>query len=106
MEFPPFPPRFSRGTLQELKAYGIDVHVHDPAADAGEARHEYGLELKSWDDLPRAEAIVAAVSHREFLARPLSEYLAKVVENGCFIDVKSQYDQAALLKAGLSVWRL
>ena len=92
--------------VQELMAFGIDVHIHDPAADAGEARHEYGLELKSWDDLPRAEAIVAAVSHKEFLAKPLSAYLAKVVENGCFIDVKSQYDQAALVKAGLSVWRL
>ncbi len=92
--------------IQELQAFGIDVHVHDPVADAKEARHEYGLELKTWEDLPRAEAIVAAVSHCEFLARPLREYLSKVAENGCFIDVKSQYDQAALREAGLSVWRL
>lgn len=92
--------------IRELQDYGIEVHVHDPVADAKEAHHEYGLELMAWEDLPRADAIVAAVSHREFLARPLGEYLAKVAENGCFIDVKSQYDQAALLKAGLSVWRL
>ena len=92
--------------IQELQAYGIDVHVHDPVADPKEARHEYGLELKAWDELPRADAIIAAVSHRELLARPLSGLLSKVAENGCFIDVKSQYDQAALLKAGLSVWRL
>lgn len=92
--------------IQELQAFGIDVHVHDPVADAKEARHEYGLELKTWEKLPRAEAIIAAVSHREFLARPMSEYLSKVAENGCFIDVKSQYDQSALREAGLSVWRL
>jgi UDP-N-acetyl-D-glucosamine/UDP-N-acetyl-D-galactosamine dehydrogenase len=92
--------------IQELQAFGIDVHVHDPVADAKEARHEYGLELKTWENLPRAEAIIAAVSHREFLARPLSGYLSKVAENGCFIDVKSQYDQTALREAGLSVWRL
>ena len=92
--------------IQELRAYGIDVHVHDPVADSKEARHEYGLELKTWENLPRAEAIIAAVSHREFLARPLSEYLCKVAENGCFIDVKSQHDQTALREAGLSVWRL
>jgi len=92
--------------IQELQAYGIDVHVHDPVADSKEAQHEYGLELKTWENLPRAEAIVAAVSHREFLAKPLSDYLSKVAENGCFIDVKSQYDQSALRKAGLSVWRL
>ena len=84
----------------------FDVLVHDPVADAKEARHEYGFELKSWEHLPRAEAIVAAVSHREFLARPLSEYISKVAENGCFIDVKSHYDQTALRKAGLTFWRL
>jgi len=29
-----------------------------------------------------------------------------VVEQGCFIDVKSQFDIAALREAGLTVWRL
>ena len=92
--------------IQELQDYGIDVYVHDPIANSNEARHEYGLELKTWENLPRADAIIAAVSHRELLARPLSDFQSKVAENGCFIDVKSQFDQAALHKAGLSVWRL
>jgi UDP-N-acetyl-D-galactosamine dehydrogenase len=92
--------------IQELKSFGIDVHVHDPACDAEDARHEYGLELESWDALPRADAVVVAVAHRQFLARPLADYLAKVVEHGCFIDVKSQFDIAALQRAGLTVWRL
>lgn len=92
--------------IQELREYGIDVHVHDPVANADEARHEYGLALEDWEALPQAEAIIAAVSHREILARPLSDLLAKVAANGCFIDVKSQFDQTALRNAGLSVWRL
>jgi len=92
--------------VHELKSYGIDVHVHDPVSDAGEARHEYGLELEPWEALPRAEAVVLAVAHRQFLTRPLEDYLAKVVERGCFIDVKSQLDMAALQRAGLTVWRL
>ncbi|MDP1703926.1 MAG: nucleotide sugar dehydrogenase, partial [Sulfurimicrobium sp.] len=85
---------------------GIEVHVHDPVADVKEARHEYGLELETWEDLPQADAIVAAVSHKELLARPLSDFQAKVTGNGCFIDVKSQFDQVALRETGLSVWRL
>jgi UDP-N-acetyl-D-galactosamine dehydrogenase len=56
--------------------------------------------------LPRADALVVAVAHRQFLARPLSDFLAKVVGHGCFIDVKSQFDMAALQRAGLTVWRL
>jgi UDP-N-acetyl-D-galactosamine dehydrogenase len=92
--------------IHELKSYGMDVHVHDPVPDAEEARHEYGLELEPWDALPRADAIVVAVAHRQFVAKPLGDYLAKVVDKGCFIDVKSQFDMTALRRAGLTVWRL
>ena len=52
--------------IRELQAYGVEVFVHDPQADAEEAMHEYGVRLVRWDDLPRADAIVAAVAHREF----------------------------------------
>jgi UDP-N-acetyl-D-galactosamine dehydrogenase len=92
--------------IHELKSYGVEVHVHDPVADAPEARHEYGMELETWEALPRASALVVAVAHREFVARPLADFMGKVLEGGCFIDVKCQFDQAALRKAGLTVWRL
>ena len=92
--------------ISELEEYGIEVHVHDPVADAADALHEYGVNLEAWEALPQAEAIIAAVSHHEIIARPLSELLAKVASKGCFIDVKSQFDQLALRDAGLSVWRL
>ncbi|MEZ0236554.1 MAG: nucleotide sugar dehydrogenase, partial [Methylophilaceae bacterium] len=92
--------------IRELQDYGIEVHVHDPIADPDEARHEYGLEIEAWEDLPRAEAIIAAVSHRELLARPLSDFQSKLAAQGCFIDVKSQFDHTALREAGHCVWRL
>ena len=86
--------------IHELKSYGIDVHVHDPVSDVDEARHEYGIELEPWEVLPRADAIVVAVAHRQFLARPLTDYLSKLVEAGCFIDVKGQFDKPALEQGG------
>jgi UDP-N-acetyl-D-galactosamine dehydrogenase len=92
--------------IRELESYAIEVHVHDPVPDTEEARHEYGIELRTWEDLPRAQAIVMAVAHREFTERPLQDYLSKLDNNGCFIDVKSQFDRAALSQAGLHVWRL
>jgi UDP-N-acetyl-D-galactosamine dehydrogenase len=54
------------------------VLVHDPVADSDEAVHEYGVPLTAWDDLPAAAALVAAVAHREFKARPLDDYLGKL----------------------------
>ena len=92
--------------VQELKSYGVDVYVHDPVAAPEEAEHEYGLRLMRWDELPRAEAVIAAVAHRDLLARPASDLRAKLVDEGCFIDVKSQFDRQAFEGAGISVWRL
>ncbi len=92
--------------INELQSYGADIHVHDPMAEAAEAKHEYGVTLCAWDDLPKADAIVAAVAHKDFLSRPISDYQTKVKAGGCFIDVKCLFDPAAIKDAGLHLWRL
>jgi UDP-N-acetyl-D-galactosamine dehydrogenase len=92
--------------IQELRSYGVEVFVHDPQADADEARHEYGVALTPWDGLPAADAIVAAVAHREYRAMPLEDVAARLAPGGCFIDVKAAFPQAALSERGLRVWRL
>jgi UDP-N-acetyl-D-galactosamine dehydrogenase len=92
--------------IAELQSYGADVHVHDPVADAGEAMHEYGVKLESWDELPRSAAIVAAVGHREFKPRLIENCLAKLLPNGVFADVKSQIDAGAFAGHPVTHWRL
>lgn len=92
--------------INELKSYGTEVFVHDPAADADEAMHEYGVQLLSWDDLPQADAIVAAVAHKQFKQLTLEEINRKVSKGGCFLDVKAEFDATGLARAGLHVWRL
>jgi hypothetical protein len=48
--------------IRELQSYGCNVHVHDPVAESAEAEHEYGVKLTPWAQLPRANAIVAALN--------------------------------------------
>ncbi len=92
--------------IRELQSYGVEVLVADPQADAEEAMHEYGVRLQRWEDLPRADALVAAVSHREFMTMGTDDLAKKVVKGGVFIDVKAAFDQRQLQGAGLRVWRL
>ncbi|MFT3847225.1 MAG: nucleotide sugar dehydrogenase [Propionivibrio sp.] len=92
--------------VRELQSYGADVIVHEPVADAAEAQHEYGVTLTDWDDLPQAAAIVAAVAHKEFKDRPLTDYVAKLQKGGVLTDVKSMFDEARLISQGVTVWRL
>ena len=92
--------------VRELQSYGAIVHVHDPVADPREARHEYDIELEAWDALPAATAIIGAVAHREFRARPVSDYVGKLKPGGLYADVKCQADAATLRAHGVNVWRL
>ena len=92
--------------IAELKSYGVEVFVHDPEGDPAEAMHEYGVKLTPWDELPKADAIVAAVAHKQYLALSVDQIAAKVAPGGGFVDVKSSFDQAALRVSGLQVWRL
>ena len=92
--------------VHELQSYGVDVHVYDPLADAGEAEHEYGIKLETWDSLPKADALIAAVPHKQVLAMSLNDFQSKLNDGGCFIDVKSQFDEVAIREAGYCVWRL
>ena len=92
--------------IRELAAYGVDVHVTDPTADAEEAKHEYGVRLEPWEQLPRAEAIVAAVAHREYQALSVADLGGKLIDGGAFTDVKAVFDAVALTAAGYRVWRL
>jgi UDP-N-acetyl-D-galactosamine dehydrogenase len=92
--------------IRELESYGVEVCVTDPQASGDEAMHEYGVRLLSWDELPRADAIVAAVSHREFLGLGVDAIARKVVKGGVFVDVKAAFDAQAVRGAGLRLWRL
>jgi UDP-N-acetyl-D-galactosamine dehydrogenase len=92
--------------ISELRSFGVEVAVHDPVAAAEDAQHEYGIALTSWQQLEPADALVAAVSHRDYLARPLIDILSKLRPGGSFIDVKSRFDRSALEQAGARVWRL
>lgn len=92
--------------VAELREYGCEVYVYDPIADTDEAHEEYGIELTPWNRLPMVEAIIAAVSHREFMAVSLDEILSKLKPGGVFADVKSSFDADSIRARGVSLWRL
>jgi UDP-N-acetyl-D-galactosamine dehydrogenase len=92
--------------IRELESYGATVHVHDPVAETAEAEHEYGVKLVPWEHLPRANAIVAAVAHKQFGEHPVDELLTKLSANGVYVDVKCAADAQMLRSRGVQVWRL
>ena len=92
--------------IHELKTYGVEVFVTDPQAESDEAMHEYGVPLLTWADLPRADAIVVAVAHKEFAALTMDDFTKKLVRGGAFVDVKAVFDRSVIEGAGYKLWRL
>ena len=92
--------------INELKSYGVTVHVHDPIASNEEAVHEYGVELTPWEKLPRSSAIVCAVAHNEYKQRSTKELAEKLSPEGVFVDVKCMANIDEFRALGIHTWRL
>ncbi|OGS92169.1 MAG: GDP-mannose dehydrogenase [Gallionellales bacterium GWA2_60_18] len=92
--------------VRELQDFGCLVSVHDPEADPQESLREYDIPLTAWNDLPQADALVAAVAHTEYRAMPQDRLLSKLKPGGVFVDVKSSHDATAIEAAGYRLWRL
>ncbi len=93
--------------IHELADYQVDVLVHDPLADPDEARREYGVDVLPLDALRDLDALILAVSHREFAGLDVAT-LRSMFKNpaaGIVIDVKSSLDKNRLAREFL-YWRL
>jgi len=89
--------------IRALVDAGCAVTVHDPRADAAEARREYGVTLTPWEALPRdCDALVVAVAHAAYRNMSPAALLACLRPGGCVIDVKSVVADPL----GHPVWRL
>jgi UDP-N-acetyl-D-galactosamine dehydrogenase len=92
--------------VAELESYGASVMVHDPLADHEEAKEEYKINLYSWEELGTLDAVILAVSHKEYKKVALKDFKDKLSKTGCLIDVKSVINPKEADKAGLNFWRL
>lgn len=81
--------------ITELGEYDIAVDVHDPWADAEQARQEYGVEMVAEPEAAAYHGIVVAVAHRQFAALSADQVRALGQPDGHVI-----YDVKGTLPAG------
>jgi UDP-N-acetyl-D-galactosamine dehydrogenase len=90
---------------KELRDFGIEPLIHDPHAHAAEVKHEYGFELSSMDQWRDLDAVVFAVSHKEYDELGVAGIAKFLKPSGIIVDVKSRLD-AAKVPPSLSYWCL
>lgn len=95
--------------VNELREYGIEPMITDPVADRAEAEREYGVKLVSRDEIQDMDAVILAVSHREFESLTMEELdglFAKRHQKKVLSDIKGMLDREAYENAGYLYWRL
>lgn len=96
--------------IKKLNSYDIKPVVVDPWASEKDAMREYGVELKSIEDVKGADCVIVAVAHNEFKKMSLSDIKAlyKKVDDDrkVLLDVKGLYSVEELNQSGMRWWRL
>ena len=97
--------------INRLKEYEISPVVTDSWADPEVAKHEYGVELTAWEDVPKADCVIVAVGHNEYRSMSMMQLkeLFKVDiadEEKVLVDVKALYRMDELKASGMRFWRL
>jgi UDP-N-acetyl-D-galactosamine dehydrogenase len=82
---------------REFEDYGARVDIHDPWADAAEARASYGIELLATPpDEGAYDAVIVAVAHREFAEMGPARARAFGKPGALLYDIKSLYPREAV----------
>lgn len=96
--------------INRLKEYEINPVVADSWADAEVAKHEYGVDLVPFDELPKADCLIVAVGHNEFRSMSMMQLKEKFKDvpddEKVLLDVKSLYRTDELKASGMRFWRL
>lgn len=97
--------------IKRLKEYEIETIVSDAWADAAVAKHEYGIHIVPFEELPKADCVIVAVGHNEFRSMSIMQlkslFKSELLdEEKVLIDVKSLYRLDELKASGMKFWRL
>ena len=92
--------------VRRLAAYGADIQLTDPVADAEEAMDEYGIALVPDSELRPSSAVVLAVAHRAYVEQGW-QLPSRLLESGkgLVMDVRSVLDRSKKPN-DIELWRM
>lgn len=80
--------------INELREYGVDVLVYDPIANKDDVKSEYNIDLVSYENLQKLDAVLIAVEHEEFKNLDIKDIKnMQNKKNPIIIDIKGIFDK-------------
>lgn len=94
---------------KELGEYGITPVVVDETIDADEAKHLYGIEFGTMEDVKNMDAVIIAVAHDEFFKLSKDDICGFFNPDNkvkVLADIKGLLNRKDYTEEGFSYWRL
>lgn len=74
-----------------LKSFHLNVEIVDPLADNDEVQHEYGFSIAQTPASKGYDAVIVAVSHKEYIHLNETDFNSLISPNGLLMDLKGIY---------------
>jgi UDP-N-acetyl-D-galactosamine dehydrogenase len=92
--------------IKELASSGAQILVHDPIADPALVKKEYGIELKTWEDLSDLDAIILTLAHRQYVELDKKNLKKLLKADGLIMDIKNILNPKEFKDTRITLWKL
>jgi len=92
--------------IKKLEHYNCNLTVSDSWVLPDEAKSKYDIELQKIEDVKNQDAVVIAVSHREYINFSENRWQRILKPKGVVIDIKSIFNKNYFSKLNFRYWAL
>ena len=93
--------------VKELREYGIEPFISDPAADIKEAKNLYGIDFVNISQIKKMDAVILAVAHEQFENFSVNDINALYADGKkVLLDLKGLLNKKEFEDSGYIYWRL
>ena len=92
--------------IKRLENYNCNLNVADNQVIPEDAKSQYGIRLKNIDNIKNQDAIIIAVSHKEYMKLLSKDWKRMLKQGGVIIDIKSIFNKDYFSKMKFGYWAL
>jgi len=92
--------------IDQLRYYKCKIVISDHRVDSMTVKEKLGLDLCRLTEVKNQNAIIVAVSHKEYYNFKQNDWKRMLQSGGVIIDVKSIYDKDTFANKNIRYWRL
>ena len=92
--------------IEKLTSHNCQLTIVDGVANKDDIEHQFGMKPEKLENINNQDAIIIAVSHREFINLSTEQVFSMLKPHGLLMDVKSIFKKNFFKGTKINYWRL